>query len=307
MSGFRLDAQFKKVIADFLLWGLKGGKLSLDSVESLNAFFLGVYDMTILEAVKLDLGNLDDFQNNNLNEVQFFLENCHLNNSVDARISEFLHELSCFKHESIVKVKDNFEIVMQSCIEIIELHSHLYSLITDIQALISSSPVDDNSCILLNASSSDLFKAYLNCFFQGELEYFDYLSNYVNQYWSYSFFEIQSFIKNYSDNHLKHNCSSLEKYLSSDLLTNYYISLKSFTLSVDVAFQNQCNEHSGYPVLRLSDFDLPSNLDHISEPITLNTPLFDTANSLDDILDMVVKDTKHDTVIRGTLIGTELC
>lgn len=277
------------------------------SLESINAFLQGVGSMNSLEVVRLDLDDLDDFCECDLNNLQSFLENCHLNNSATARIGEFLNELSCVISEDISELKNNFEIAKQSCFEIIELTSHLHSLIVDTQAILNSCFSDDDGYLLMDDCSYDIFRAYVNSFVQTKIEYCDYLSKYVSNYWVYSFTEVQLFIKNYSDSHLKDRFFALQEFISSDLLENYYSSIKSLGISVDVAIQDQHNKYYNCPILKLSDFELPPNLDEIDESVVFTTPLFDTANSLDDILDMVLEENKHDAVIRGALIGTEFC
>ncbi|WP_375470437.1 hypothetical protein [uncultured Nostoc sp.] len=298
MESSGLNEEFIKNDSRFEQKGVKRGKLSAESIKT---FFLESTHVTILNTIKDNALSDSHFPENYLSELQIFLENCYSNNCFSARLEEFLAELSLFKGKELPCVKEKFKSGIESFIDLIDLYTQLESQINQVFAIVQSFPSDDAGLIHLIGSDREFFVAHYTCFVESVIEYRTYLADYVNNYWLYSPVEIQAFIKDYSDK----QDTTFEKVLPPDLLEQY----KNSSLHLKSCIFNVLQNQQGSPKITFSDLKLSSDIKTSSQAINSSSvcsPLFDTSYTLNDILDQLVEETKHDAVNRGKFVGREL-
>jgi len=75
-----------------------------------------------------------------LNQFQNFLEICYLNNSFNARLTEFIVDLSLFLKTDVYLIKQHLKIVAEYCGGLLELSYQIYSQINQLSFILKLLP-----------------------------------------------------------------------------------------------------------------------------------------------------------------------
>jgi len=251
--------------------------------------------MSVMDVVKLNSFVDSHLPENYLNQFHNFSEVCYLNNSFNARLTEFIVDLSLFLKTDVHSIKQHFKIVAEYCAGLLELSHQIYSQINQLSFILKSvSPHQELASI-----DSETFSIHYNCFVESIIEYLCYLSEYVDINWVYSPVQIQEFITKISnvDNGID------PEVLSSDILKQYEESKSCLQLSISRAHQ----KYYGSPVIPFPSFDsLDSQISADSLVSAAQaSSLFDTTYNLSAILDKILQNQAHDAVERGEPVGRE--
>ncbi|QSJ17122.1 hypothetical protein JYQ62_36695 [Nostoc sp. UHCC 0702] len=273
--------------------------------ESSSAFFLESEQVAILNGIKDNVFSNSRFFESYLSDLQIFLESCFLSNCFNARLEEFLAELSIFLKKDLSIVKHNFKSSWQFFIDLADLALQIESQFGQVIAIADSIPCDDDNIVRFDNLNAEVFVAHYTCAIESLTEFRTYLSDYISKYWLYSPVEIQEFITNYTGNLDNIKDIAFEDFLSSDVLEQYESANYHLKFCVSEVSQYQ----QGIPKFTISDLKLSSETEISSQIVNSSfvcSPLFDTSYTLKDLLDQVLEETRHDGVSRGEFVGREL-
>lgn len=286
------------------------------SIESIEAFFVGDFQMATIGLIKPDHFTDSQFQPDCINEFRLSLESCYDTKCISAAFDEFIFELSIFTKQEVSSIKETYKNVFEFVVDLDELLGQIASQLNQLRAIAKSIILDKNHSSLFCRNKKGFapcsglkekrFSAYYVCYVESLIEYAEYLTQYVNSYWVYTPVEIQeSFAVNSKSFNATKN-TLLNQLLPSEILDQYDLA----TTSLNDAILKMSSVEKNSPKLTLANLknstDASSDYQASVNSSDYYLPVFDTRYTLKDMLDKVVEKNKHDAVNRGELVGEEI-
>lgn len=251
-----------------------------------------VFKMIILEAI-----NSLVFDEVSRQEAQDYLERCLSQDFIDSHFGKFLSNLSRFLSEDISSVKGKLKGLCQVFIDLAELQSQI-----DIQSLylgdfVSSLPKEDNS---LSEFDKELLISYFEGFLTSVIEYNFYLSKSVDSYWLYFPVEIQDFIKKHLTN-MKLFSKKLCDFSHNELLAKHQNSVSA----LEASLSSKIAKDVSVPKFSLSQLELDVSV-RTSTSLSSCSSTTNRKYNLDDMLNNIKPENRHDTIDWGEPYGEEV-